>query len=170
MSKLKLHGWSFAHVGPNTLQRRIDPSILQELCITATLEIDRLFEVLLNHGTQLKRLGVQIASALRRHVPAGASRWPAFEAFLSQQKELEELFLVSCRVNMEVAVGCALNKKATLKKLGVHRHDLDPSDRCDNFKVSFIPADLDKIRLECGALEFFAMDMALEEVIAVSIL
>ena len=170
VSKLTLYGWSFAHVGPNTLQRRLDPSILQELDVTAVQEVDQLFEVLVSHGTQLKRLKVQIPSALRRNVRAGASCWPAFEAFLSQQRALEELFLVSCRVNMEVAVGCVLNNKATLKKLGVHRHDRDPSAFCLNFKVSFSLANLDKIRLDCGALELLAIDMSLEELNAVSIL
>ena len=169
VSRLTLHGWSIAHVGPNTLQRRLDPSILQELNIIETLEIDRLFEALVRHGTQLKRLSVQIASALRRRVPTGATRWPAFEAFLNQQKALEELFLVSCRVKTEVALGCALNNKATLKKLGVHRHDRDPDGFDVNVKVSFSPKDLDKIRLECGALELLEMDMPLKELTAVSI-
>ena len=170
MSKLTLHGWSFAHVGPNTLQRRLDPSVLQELRITAVLEIDQLFEVLVSHGTQLKRLSVQVASAFRRRIPAGATRWPAFEAFLNQQKALEELFLVSCRVNMDVTVGCVLNNKATLKKLGVHRHDRDPYDLKPYFKVSFSPANLDKICRECEALEMLAMDMPLEELVTVGFL
>ena len=94
--ELCLKGWSFVQSGPNTLQQRLDPSILQDLNLNNVFEIDNLFDVLLWNQTQLKRLSVRQTFGRRLRVPVGADRWPALVTFLVQQSSLEDLCLYQC--------------------------------------------------------------------------
>ena len=173
VNELYLDGWLFHKVtGPNALENRICPAVLQKLSVYCVPQIDRLFNILVRHNVQLKSLTVLYPYALETNALAvGAHRWPAFANFLLQQRSLEELTLYQCEMQTIAIHRCLLYNKASLNSLQLHQHEYEPAVPYKvegTFKASVPSGTLRRIRNTCQVLGTLGIDLPILELIAVS--
>lgn len=173
VNELYLDGWLFHKVtGPNALENRICPAVLQKLSVCHVPQIDRLFNILVRHNVQLKSLKISFPYALDPNALAvGAHRWPAFASFLLQQRSLEELTLYQCEMQTIAIHRCLLYNKASLNWLQLHRHECKPElpyKIKGTFNASVPSGTLRRIRNTCQVLDTLGIDLPILELIAVS--
>ena len=171
VGSLILDNWPFGHFGPNSLQSRFRPAVLQKLSLFNSFDIDNLFEILVRNDTQLKLLVVKYVC--RRHtypLHQTIDPWPEFTTFLLQQRSIEELGLNECEMRKAPMVRCALENGASLKSLDIHFHERPWLRNVQRRQIGpwFDYQLLEGIRIGCGALEKLEIDLPLEELIAVS--
>ena len=176
VASLTLDMWPFGRLGPNSLQARFRPTVLQELYVFNSYDIDNLFEILVRSGIQLKLLLVKYTRRQRPLVhplplhPA-VNSWHDFTQFLFQQNSLEVLVLDECDMRTNPIVNCAFKCRASLKSLDLHFHERYPKPHVPYYE-EIIPSlgheQLGFIKAVCHALEKLTIDMPLEQLVSVS--
>ena len=173
VTELTINYWVFGYInGPNALENRICPSVLQKLTVVGAFQIDHLFNILAWQNVQLNCLTVMVAQdVLRPALAVGLIRWPAFARFLLQQRSMEELILHQCEIQTSPMLRCLLHNKTSLKTLDLHLHERYPEiegQAKGNFNASIPSGSLRRIRNTCQVLDTLKIDLPILELIAVS--
>lgn len=174
VNELYISGWILGKVtGPNALENRICPAVLQKLSLHHTPNMDHLFNILVWHNVQLKSLKILWPYSFDSNALAvGAHRWPALARFLLQQRSLEELTLNQCEMQTTTIHRCLLYNKASLKYLHLHLHECELELAYQvkgTFNASVPSGTLRCIRNTCQVLGTLKIDLPILELVAVSL-